>query len=135
MKVPYCPIFGSLRRTVGTRNRVGTEVLQPIHCHQHCVLNRPRLAQASCFVQHPQYFLEHWKDTLWFHAIQQSSNLVIARDLMHSEQALSIASSLRICHCPLVRQERRTLRKEHTESAQCLIFHAIARILPRALVR
>jgi hypothetical protein len=116
-------------------NLARTEVFGAVHRHQQDVRKRAEALQLSLLLQHLQDFLKDGKYLLRFHRVEQIPDLVVTGDPMYPKQALGITFSFAALHHPLVCQKRWGLSEEHAKCAQGSIFHPIATILARALVR
>lgn len=129
------PIAAHPRRTTLAVDGVGTERLGAVEGNQHMTAQTPEPVQALVTVQFAEHRREDRMQARRGHRVQQVANMVVARDLCHPEQRLSIRTPVSVLQLPLIRQNRRALHEKQRKRGQPDIGHGIAGVRAAPLVR
>ncbi len=106
-----------------------------IHRDQKRFINRSISLQITIFFEPIENAAKELEQRAWRNPIQQVANLIVARNLQHTKQSLSVANAFRQFHRPLEIQKRRALREKHRECSKTGIHHRIHDIFARSMAR
>ena len=135
MRIAGRTIFVVLYHAILTMDFVRGKILCSIHRYQKRAVNRSMILQITKLFEPIKNANKEIEQRAWRNPIQQVANLVVARNLQHTKQGLSVADASRQRHRPLEVQKRRALREEHRECPKGGIHHRVHDIFARPLAR
>src|SRR5271170_5181752 len=137
MKIIDLTISVSAGRAVPTRQLVRGEVLRSIHCNQRMAAQAGQRRQDVGPLNRSQNFIEHSVKARRFDVVEYGSDVIVARNALHSQQGLAIRAPVSdpFANLTLVRQKRRTLHQERRKPRQPDVPHRELRVPPLPLVR
>ena len=122
-------------RTLRAMDLARGEVLRSVERDQHVTAQTPERLEAATRLGLRDDLLEQPVEPSWRRAVQHLPDVVVCRDRRHAEQGLAIRPAVALRQRPLIRQKRRALHEEHSESRKPDVCHRVSDVAPPPLVR
>jgi hypothetical protein len=98
-----------------------------VQSNQHMIAKLAESIQAARSLQFRHHLGEDRMKVVGTDRVQQRPDMIVAGDLVQTEQRLAIRSPLSLLQTTLVRQERRALHEKQGKRRQADVSHRVAR--------
>src|SRR5271156_2556542 len=124
-------------RAILARQLVRAKVLGPIQRDQRVAVQAGQRRQRVRGLHRRHNLVEQRVEARWFDVVEHGSNVIVGRNMLHSQKGLAIRATLSnsFANSTLVRQKRRALHEKRRNPRQSDIPHRKLRVLPPPLVR
>jgi len=130
------PILALPRRAVLAVKFVRAKVFSSIKGNQYMTAKAvKRLKEAGVLLQTTANGAEYWEKLRRRCRIQRLPDLIVLGDLVHTEKALAVRTSVSLLKPPLMGEKRRALHEKRRERRHAEIRHPVLSVRSRAVIR